>query len=132
MAAAAVSDLFQINLFWGLLNLLPIWPLDGGRISRETFEWASPRQGARAALILSGIVAALLALNSLAASPPFERPFLPYVPTGGLYMAFFFGMLALASFQLAQAESGRSRWESDERAPWERSGDDWQRDSWNR
>jgi len=25
--------LFQINLLWGLLNLLPIWPLDGGRIA---------------------------------------------------------------------------------------------------
>ena len=30
-----VDDLMFINIFWGLLNLLPVYPLDGGQISRE-------------------------------------------------------------------------------------------------
>ena len=25
----AMDDLVWINLFWGLINLMPIWPLDG-------------------------------------------------------------------------------------------------------
>lgn len=30
-----VSDLLYINIFWGLVNLLPVFPLDGGQILRE-------------------------------------------------------------------------------------------------
>ena len=33
----AIGDLLWINIWWGLLNLLPIYPLDGGRITRELF-----------------------------------------------------------------------------------------------
>jgi len=35
-----LEQMLFINLFWPLLNLLPIWPLDGGQISRELFTWA--------------------------------------------------------------------------------------------
>ncbi|HXG12508.1 MAG TPA: site-2 protease family protein [Gemmataceae bacterium] len=133
----AVLYLLEINLFWGLLNLLPIWPLDGGKISRELLEYIIPSRGTLVALGLSGTLAALLAINSLAAH--FRRPFLPdFIPAGGLYSAFFFGMLALASFQLYQAEADRrKRWESDEATPWEREHGDWnqedrERDYWAR
>lgn len=30
-----VYDMLQINLLWGFLNLLPIYPLDGGKIAHE-------------------------------------------------------------------------------------------------
>jgi stage IV sporulation protein FB len=33
--ALAYFFLVMVNLFWSLLNLLPIWPLDGGMILRE-------------------------------------------------------------------------------------------------
>lgn len=33
-ALFALELLWQINLFWSLLNLLPIWPLDGGQLFR--------------------------------------------------------------------------------------------------
>jgi len=29
-----LSDLIYINIFWSLLNLLPLWPLDGGQLFR--------------------------------------------------------------------------------------------------
>lgn len=123
LAMSAVMDLFWINLFWGLLNLLPIWPLDGGRISRETCEWLSRRQGTRAAMLISGLLAGILAVNSIMAY--FRQPLLPaFVPVGGLYTALFFGMLSYSSFQLMQAESQRQRWIDDARAPWERSDDE--------
>jgi Zn-dependent protease len=30
-----VHSLFFINILWGLVNLLPVYPLDGGRVARE-------------------------------------------------------------------------------------------------
>src|SRR5262245_30297448 len=52
-----------INLAWPILNLLPIWPLDGGQISRELFTAGSPRNGVRLSIQLSITVAGLLALH---------------------------------------------------------------------
>ncbi len=34
--------LLVINLFWGLFNLLPIFPLDGGQVTREVCEALAP------------------------------------------------------------------------------------------
>jgi len=34
---ALIHSLLFVNIFWGLLNLLPVYPLDGGQISRELF-----------------------------------------------------------------------------------------------
>src|SRR5712692_1149687 len=48
---------FFVNFYWPILNLLPVWPLDGGRISRETFEWLMPERGTATSLIVSMIVA---------------------------------------------------------------------------
>lgn len=91
-----------INLAWPLLNLLPVWPLDGGRISREVLGWLLPNQGVRISLGISFLVAGLLAVNALAAT--YERPLLAFLP-GGMYMAIFFALFALSSFQEMQQES---------------------------
>lgn len=53
-----VLDLLYVNIFWGLVNLLPIYPLDGGQISVEAFGLVNPRDGLRQALWLSVIVSA--------------------------------------------------------------------------
>src|SRR5262249_32667763 len=60
-----IEDLFWINLMWGLVNLLPIWPLDGGQISRDVLTMVSPRSGASAAYGISLVFAGLLAVNAL-------------------------------------------------------------------
>ena len=39
--------LFQINLLWPVLNLLPIWPLDGGQIAREVCQGITLAQAPR-------------------------------------------------------------------------------------
>lgn len=122
----AVHDLLWMNIWWGLLNLLPIWPLDGGRISRETAEWLDPRRGTRIALVISGGLAATLAINSLMAN--LGRAFIPYIPAGGLYYALFFGMLAAHSFMTLQAENTRERWRGDDSTSWDRYDDDEDRD----
>ena len=54
-----------ISIFWGIFNLLPIYPMDGGHISREFFSFIFPRQGVKYSLILSMMLATLLALGAL-------------------------------------------------------------------
>jgi membrane-associated protease RseP (regulator of RpoE activity) len=60
-----VESLLFISVFWGLINLLPIYPLDGGQIAREVLLALSPRQGIRQSLVLSAVVAGGLAVVGL-------------------------------------------------------------------
>lgn len=53
----AIAFLVHINLWWGLLNLLPLWPLDGGQILGTLLGRASPRNGRRWTHVV-GLVAA--------------------------------------------------------------------------
>jgi len=85
-----------ISIIWGILNLLPVYPLDGGQIAREIFLTASPRSGIRQSLILSMITAAGLAVYALG-----NRHF---------FAAFLFGYLAFASYGTLQAYTGRRPW----------------------
>jgi hypothetical protein len=103
---------------------LPIWPLDGGKISREVFQWIMPARGAQASLGLSLVVAGVIAANSLAAYS--GKPLIPNLYAGGLYTAVFFAMFALSNFQELQMTPSRPRPYSDNRgAPWERDPDYW-------
>jgi stage IV sporulation protein FB len=105
----AVSNLIFINLLWGLVNLLPVWPLDGGQISRDTCEGASPRSGLQVSLGISMMTAGVLALDGLMAH--FDRPLLP-LGIGSLYTGIFFGLLAFQSFQLLQqAHTQQRHWD---------------------
>ncbi len=51
-----------INLWWGLVNLLPVYPLDGGQISREALTWWRPRGGFDISLKISLVVAGAAAV----------------------------------------------------------------------
>jgi Zn-dependent protease len=55
--------LLRVNGYWALLNLAPLWPLDGGRMACEIGEGLFGRRGVAAALILSLAFAGLLALS---------------------------------------------------------------------
>ena len=116
-AAIALYQFFIVNLFWPILNLLPVWPLDGGRISRETFEWLIPRNGTGVSLIVSFIVAAFLAINSLMAYR--GHPILPYLH-GSLWSALFFAMFAVSNVQEWQMlrEHSRRPWEEEPPDSW--------------
>jgi stage IV sporulation protein FB len=106
-----MSELCFINIAWGLLNLLPIWPLDGGQISRQALEGVSPRNGAFVALSISAALAALLAVHSLMAE--YRHPLIPFLPFGDMFTAFMFGMLAYQSVQMLQALQAERRWHDD-------------------
>jgi stage IV sporulation protein FB len=57
-----VGQAVYINIYWSLLNLVPVLPLDGGNVTAGFFELFSPRHGRRIANVLSIAVAAGLAL----------------------------------------------------------------------
>lgn len=57
-----VFDMLIVNIFWGMVNLLPIYPLDGGQIAREIAQMISPYDGLRGSLWLSLITAAAVAV----------------------------------------------------------------------
>jgi stage IV sporulation protein FB len=58
--ALAAKWLLQINLFWTALNLVPLWPLGGGRIACEIGEGLFGKRGVIAALVLCLATIALL------------------------------------------------------------------------
>ena len=77
-------DLLQVNIFWGILNLMPIYPLDGGQVARELF-LANSRDGVRQSLTLSFVTAAGLAIFAL-------------LQLHATYMAFMFGYMAYVNY----------------------------------
>jgi Zn-dependent protease len=120
LAKRALLYLLLINWFWPLFNLLPIWPLDGGQVSREVFVKLAPRNGLRYSLGLSFMLALALALNE-ASIQLHLRPFLPDFMTigGGWWNVILFGIFAFESFELLRRESMRRNfWDRDD--PWNR------------
>jgi len=89
-----VTLLLWINIFWGLINLMPVQPLDGGNVARNIFIQYDPWDGLRKSLWLSAITGTLLALIGL-------------IAFRSIYMAFLFGFLAYQSYQSAQGRYGR-------------------------
>jgi Zn-dependent protease len=86
---AVVADLLSINLVWGVLNLMPLWPLDGGQITGVGLSMISPRNGMRwthtIALLTAGVIAVWRASVS------------------DWWMAVWFGYFAFVNYQMLQA-----------------------------
>ena len=61
MQAGLVSAIVFVNLGWGVLNLLPILPLDGGNIMSSFFQLVSPKRGETVARFVSIFVAVVAA-----------------------------------------------------------------------
>jgi stage IV sporulation protein FB len=89
LANGMIFYLLYVNIFWGLVNLLPIYPLDGGRVSRELFTLNHPRRGIVQSLWLSAVVAGAFAIFGLM--------------RGSIFTAIMFGYLAYANYQNIQA-----------------------------
>ncbi len=62
-----VSTILYVNLGWGLINLMPVFPLDGGQIARNLWIVADPLDGGHRSLWLSMIAGIIGALGALAA-----------------------------------------------------------------
>ena len=88
-----IFDLFYINIYWGLVNLLPIYPLDGGQIVREVLGLMRVPNALRTSLMLSIAAAGGMAIFAL--------------KSHNTYLIMFFAYLAFINFQTLQAISGR-------------------------
>lgn len=79
-----LNSFLWMGFFWGILNLLPILPLDGGHISRGFFAQLFPERGEHLALWISMILAAFLAGYC--------------ITSRNYFMAVFFGLFAHLSW----------------------------------
>ncbi len=79
--------LLEINILWGLINLLPIWPLDGGQVSQTILSQVNPNQGRRWAHVISLLVASGCALYI-------------YTQTQSLFNTIFFAYFAIINYQI--------------------------------
>jgi len=89
-----LNYLVYVNLYWGLLNLLPVHPLDGGHAARAIFEQRNPWDGRRKSLLLSAVVAAIVALLGIL--------------THSMYQVLVFGIMAALSAQAMEGERPRA------------------------
>jgi Zn-dependent protease len=62
MASRIVMFVWEVNLVWAIFNLLPMIPLDGGRIMAAVLELLFGKGSLRAAYVLSIVVAVLIGL----------------------------------------------------------------------
>ena len=88
MATTMFVCLMVVNIVWPLFNLLPIFPLDGGNVLRQTANRLSRRTGD----LWTGRIGLLIAVG-LAALALLGRE---------LYMTILFGFLAAQCYQLTR------------------------------
>jgi Zn-dependent protease len=81
VAAFAVSRLIWVNVFWGLLNWLPIRPLDGGHLLTSLLQKLTPNTAVR----IANVVFLITAAGALAAALYF-RLFFVAILAGWLLM----------------------------------------------
>jgi len=96
-----------ISLVWGLINLLPVYPLDGGNIARELLLKVNPQEGISQSLkmsVFTGIAVAALVLvrDVRAAGGNFDVRML-WVPA-------LFGYLAYMSYVTLQSYTRQRPW----------------------
>ena len=91
-AMELVGSLLFINISWGLINLLPVYPLDGGQIARELFLDWNPGRGIVQSLWLSAASAAAMAFFALV--------------KGWFIVTLMFALLAYGSYQTLRRYEG--------------------------
>jgi Zn-dependent protease len=91
--ALIANTLLWINVFWGLINLAPVYPLDGGSVARTLLIRSDPWNGARNSLRLSVVAGAVVAVAGL-------------IILGSPWIALLFGYLAFQSWQTLQGNPG--------------------------
>lgn len=87
------NSLLWINIFWGLVNLLPIYPLDGGQISRELCILNDAYTGVMRSIWISLIAALLMVVLAI-------------YPLRDLFIGILFGSLAYSSYMMLQQFHG--------------------------
>jgi Zn-dependent protease len=123
LAQAGLRNLEWVCLWWGIVNLLPVYPLDGGQIAHELFLWRRPYDGMAMALKFS-VAAAVVATAALG--------YLWYLGLTTGFPAFLFAILgvnnyfALRALRMGGLGAGiGGGFEAGHREAWERDADWW-------
>lgn len=93
-ATVAVEFLLEVNIWWGLVNLLPVLPLDGGQFTRKLLIDLRVPDPIVKSLLLSVFVAVGVAI-------------FVFTRRHDIYLTMMFGYLGYNSFATLQAYSGR-------------------------
>jgi stage IV sporulation protein FB len=95
---ALLADfMLYINIFWALVNLLPVLPLDGGQIAMQVLTQQDPWGGMTRALWLSVITAGAFALLAL-------------LVLRETYIMILFAILAVSNYLALQQAGGQRPW----------------------
>jgi stage IV sporulation protein FB len=84
------DHLIWINLMWGLINLLPLWPLDGGQATQILLTFVDRYRGPRWGHVVSLLVAGGLAI-------------VVYTRSQDMFLTFFFAYFAIINYQVLQS-----------------------------
>lgn len=95
-ARFVIRNLIWINLWWGLVNLLPVYPLDGGRICQSLLIQFRARDPDRKTHAIGATVAGAVAILA------YQYQF------GGMYVVVLFALLCIQNVQLLQGRD--SNW----------------------
>jgi len=85
-------NLVWINLLWGLVNLLPMWPLDGGQATQILLSLYDRSRSQRWTHIVSLLVSGILAIVMM--TLPSDNK---------MFLTIFFASFAIINFQLLQS-----------------------------
>jgi Zn-dependent protease len=96
LAFAIVWFLLQVNIFWPLINLLPVPPLDGGQIAREALLAVGIDDAPRIAGLLGTVTGGLVAFWAYSRGEP--------------YLGIMFAMLAVSCWQNLPGNTPWRRW----------------------
>lgn len=92
--------LFFMNLFWNLINLIPIIPMDGGMIFKDICIIIAPREGLKWAFAISFALASALTLYHLVVLLWLYHVLpLPFRPFHFAFPEFTFIMVAMMAYQ---------------------------------
>jgi len=94
--AAVVYFLLSVNVFWPLLNLVPVPPLDGGQIVREGLASLGIDDAPRIATMLGVVAGGVVAFWAYSRNEP--------------YLGIMFAMLAVSCFQSLSGGGSWNRW----------------------
>lgn len=91
--ARLLGVLLVINIFWGVVNLLPVIPLDGGQIMQNVLSLTSLGRKPFLPYQVSMLVAVATAIAA-------------FILLESIFMAVLFGLLAFQNYQMVQAYRG--------------------------
>ena len=123
---AAYGFLLLMGIFWNILNLLPIWPLDGGKIAREVFALMRLRNPDILVHTISIGVAGALAAYGIAGLMRVEVPVIDQLLFGyrpSLMMTVWFALFAYENYQMLQMYQQQRNFyrdHDDDLPPWRR------------